>query len=185
MPNRSNTAVIIRGIFNAKAQGIYFGEEVTQRQHAEQTYQLAKDDGADVELCIAAFLHDIGHMISPISDEFGDINHDKIGANWLREMGFSERVACISEEHVNAKRFLCRKNPKYFNKLSEASKQTLLEQGGIMNETEMRAFELQPYFHEIIKVRIWDEQAKDKNAPDIDLGPIYQQINELLFSYEI
>jgi 2-amino-1-hydroxyethylphosphonate dioxygenase (glycine-forming) len=114
MSSRNNTAVIIRGIFNAKAQGIYFGEDVTQRQHAEQTYQLAKDDGADVEIRIAAFLHDIGHMISPISAEFGNINHDKIGADWLRKMGFSERVASISEEHVNAKRYLCKKKTEVF-----------------------------------------------------------------------
>lgn len=53
--------------------------------------------------------------------------------------------------------------------LSEASRQTLIWQGGPMNEAETAAFREQPYFHDIIQVRIWDEEAKD---PDVALLPI-------------
>lgn len=34
------------------------------------------------------------------------MNHEKIGADYLRERGFSEQVAVLVESHVTAKRYL-------------------------------------------------------------------------------
>lgn len=46
----------------------------------------------------------------------------------------------IVKNHVNAKRYLVTKNPEYYDKLSEASKGTLVHQGGKMNEEEFNKF---------------------------------------------
>lgn len=91
----------------------------------------------------------------------------------------------VTAENVNTKRYLYKKFPNYYEKLSKASLKMLIRKGGLMNDLEMKTFELRPYFPEILKVRIWDEQANDKNAPDIDLELIFQQIDELLYSYEL
>ena len=46
--------------------------------------------------------------------------------------------------------------------LSAASKMTLEHQGGPMTSSEAAAFELNPRFEDILKMRTWDEQAKVK-----------------------
>jgi predicted HD phosphohydrolase len=50
-------------------------------------------------------------------------------------------------------------------KLSVASKITLIHQGGKMTETEARLFELDPLFDIYIALRKWDEEAKLENIP--------------------
>ena len=40
----------------------YFGESVTQLQHAFQSAELAIAQNCDDEMVLAAFLHDIGHI---------------------------------------------------------------------------------------------------------------------------
>src|SRR5262245_13473590 len=125
------------------AQGEYFGEPVTQLEHALQCAQLARSSGADDELVIAALLHDIGHLIAE-GDETGSPDHDRIGANYLRQLGFSARVVELIAGHVQAKRYLTATNPDYFARLSGASKQTLAAQGGPMSPAEVESFEWDP-----------------------------------------
>lgn len=170
---------IIRNIFEIKAHETYFGEDVTQLQHAVQAYQLAREKNADLELCIAAFLHDIGHMVADISDDLGAEDHDIKGAEWLRDHGFSDRIIAVVKEHVNAKRYLCQRYPNYFQKLSDASRSTLQLQGGIMTETEAKVFETKPFFEDIIMIRLWDEQAKNKDVENFNAELIYPQIDQL------
>ena len=74
------------------------------------------------------------------------------------------------EGHVQAKRYLTFKFPDYYNELSEASKNTLVFQGGIMTEAEAARFENDPDFQNIIELRRWDELAKETNVPVIDLA---------------
>ncbi len=126
--------------------------------------------GADDETVAAAFLHDIGHLLPPelangestlgYMDGYGTVDHEKLGADFLREQGFSEKVAQLIENHVNAKRYLVYKHPDYFARLSEASVRTLEFQGGPMKAGEALAFETNPYFKGILQLRAWDEQAK-------------------------
>ncbi|MDE3254140.1 MAG: phosphohydrolase, partial [Bacteroidota bacterium] len=91
--------------------------------------------------------------------------HEKLGADYLREKGFSERIAILVESHVAAKRYLTNRNPEYFQKLSAASKETLHFQGGVMTDEEADAFESDPLADLYIKLRYWDEQAKEINVP--------------------
>ncbi len=170
----------IATIFAQSGQDAYFGELVTQLEHALQCAQLAEQAGADEETVVAAFLHDIGHLLPPelagvdstagYMDGYGTVDHEKLGADYLRARGFSEKVAQLIEHHVNAKRYLVFKKPEYFARLSEASLKTLEFQGGPMTVEEATAFEANPYFREILQVRGWDEQAKipGLSTPDMD-----------------
>ena len=160
----------------------YFGEEVSQLQHAHQSYQLALSEGADMELRVAAFLHDIGHMIGEDSDQYDVADHDAVGACWLHKAGFSDRVVAVVVQHVNAKRFLCCRFPAYYQKLSEASKKTLEKQGGVMTPEQADDFEQLPYFGDIVRVRQWDERAKDKNLIETNFKDIFDEINTVLNS---
>jgi len=60
--------------------GSYFGEQVTQLQHALQAANLARSSGADDEMILAALLHDIGHLLEgKRHEEIGVIDHDQCG----------------------------------------------------------------------------------------------------------
>lgn len=89
------------------------------------------------------------------------------------------------EKHVDAKRYLVATDATYKNKLSEASLQTLIWQGGQMNEDEIILFRQHPFFNDIIKVRLWDEQAKDYNAVTLPLQHFRNLIHEYLLHTKI
>ena len=152
----------------------YSGERVTQLEHMVQAAQLADEQGFDSEVILAAFLHDVGHISAPAHDDnemdgYGIRDHEAIGAAFLAAKGFSPKVSKLVASHVAAKRYLTRRDPVYYDQLSEASKRTLEFQGGRMSEEEADAFEKDPLFEEIIQMRRWDEQAKIENKPLPDL----------------
>jgi 2-amino-1-hydroxyethylphosphonate dioxygenase (glycine-forming) len=93
---------------------------------------------------------------------------------------FPQKVCVLVANHVNAKRYLTYKNPKYFAGLSEASLKTLEFQGGPMNADEATQFEQNPYFELIIQMRRWDEAAKVKGLPKSDLGKYLKLCEEVL-----
>jgi len=166
--------ISITQLFTQSGHDAYFGEPVTQLEHALQCACLAEQTGADNETVVAAFLHDIGHLLPPeragdYMDGYGTVDHEKLGADFLREQGFSEKVAQLIEHHVNAKRYLVFKHPDYFARLSEASVKTLAFQGGPMKPGEALAFETNPYFRGILQLRAWDEQAKVPGQPTPDM----------------
>lgn len=143
----------------------YIGEPVSQLEHMCQSAQLAEAQGHDEEVILAAFFHDLGHLLTQEQPTesmggFGVKRHEQIGADFLRTLGFSENMARLVENHVQAKRYLTFRFPEYFQKLSEASKQTLVYQGGPMDEAEAIAFEQDPLFAVSLKMRTWDEEAK-------------------------
>lgn len=143
----------------------YFGEAVSKLQHAEQCAYHAGQAGADEDLVLASLLHDIGHLIEMEGalrdDRVGVINHDEIGEQWLRSRGFSNRVAALVGGHVDAKRYLTAVNPHYFGRLSPASIETLALQGGPMDAASAAAFAEVPELRDILRLRSWDEMAKD------------------------
>jgi phosphonate degradation associated HDIG domain protein len=152
----------------------YIGEKVTQLEHMCQAAERAEAQGNDDELVLGALFHDIGHFCAEYGAEddmggLGHMNHDKVGADYLRDRGFSERIASIVENHVEAKRYLCVAKPGYHKKLSEASLKTLAFQGGPMSEEEVERFEADPYHKDYIKMRAWDELAKEENRPLPDI----------------
>jgi len=170
----------------------YAGEKVSQLEHMVQAAQLAEEQGYDEEVILAAFLHDIGHIVhvngtdsvrsaeaangANEMDGFGIVDHESLGAEFLRKKGFSKKIARLVESHVEAKRYLTVKDPAYYDQLSEASKKTLEYQGGPMTVEEAAAFEQYPLFALIVQMRKWDEQAKIQQKPLPDLDHYRQMI---------
>jgi len=148
----------------------YIGEPVSQLEHMSQAATLAEEEGFEDEVVLAAFFHDLGHLVETNGetgsmDGFGNVDHEKLGADYLRERGFSDRLANLVESHVIAKRYLTYKYPDYYNQLSDASKATLEFQGGRMNEEEATVFESNPDAELFIRLRYWDDKAKETGIP--------------------
>lgn len=146
----------------------YIGESISQESHALQAAYLASlYSPKDKELILAALFHDIAHLLKEFKnlngDKFGVFHHGPIGAYFLRSLGFSEKVCLLVQEHATAKRYLTR-DSKYYNTLSYASQQTLIQQGGVMSAKEAEEFEKHLYFKELIAIRYADDGAKDPNA---------------------
>ena len=166
--NAEKTADLIMSVFERNGNENYSGEKVTQLEHACQAAQLAEKDGSDDEVILAAFLHDLGHLLDDIKgteqmDGYGVMDHEAVGAEYLRIFGFSKKIITLVKSHVEAKRYLCFANKRYFDNLSIASKMTLQFQGGPMTEAEAKTFEANPLKNLIIKMRTWDEEAKVGN----------------------
>lgn len=151
----------------------YIGEPVSQLEHMCQAAQLAEQEGCSEEVILAAFFHDIGHLCE-MEDKasmggYGVQDHEKWGGIYLQQHGFSETLIRLVGSHVAAKRYLTFKYPEYYAQLSDASKQTLAFQGGPMTATEAAAFEADPLFADMVRLRTWDDQAKATGQPLPDL----------------
>ncbi|MCE1116032.1 MULTISPECIES: phosphonate degradation HD-domain oxygenase [Pseudomonas] len=150
----------------------YIGEAITQLEHMSQAAQLAMAEGYDDEVVLAAFFHDIGHLLGEGQGSmggFGVVSHERLGADYLRRCGFGERMARLVQYHVEAKRYLTLRQPGYYDRLSEASRRTLGYQGGVMSEAEADTFEGDPLFAVSLRMREWDEQAKEVGVALLDL----------------
>jgi len=157
-------AAVLAGIYGGQAGSAdYIGEAISQKEHAAQAAHFAKLAGADEDAIVASLLHDIGHLLPDypqMKDGLGTAKHEVIGAEFLRGLGFSDKTCALVEMHVQAKRYLCQKMPEYYNKLSDASRGTLHQQGGPMTASEALEFESHPLFKTVIEMRTWDEKAK-------------------------
>ena len=172
-----DTVVRLFALYQKHGHEDYIGEPVSQLEHMRQAAALAEAEGCDEEVVLAAFFHDLGHLcahpdVVESMDGFGAVNHEKLGADYLRGCGFSERVARLVESHVLAKRYLTFKLPEYLRQLSPASRATLALQGGVMTASEAAAFERLPDAAVIIRMRRWDDLAKQPAQPATSLTPL-------------
>lgn len=92
-----------------------------------------------------------------------DDTHQYFALPFLRGL-FSDRVLDTIKLHVDAKRYLCRMRPDYRTVLSADSKRSLELQGGIYSQQQCVGFIAQPGALDAVKLRQWDDQAKQ---PDI------------------
>ncbi|MGH7124209.1 MAG: HD domain-containing protein [Stellaceae bacterium] len=139
--------------------GETYGEGVTTADHSLQTAALARAEGADEALCLAALLHDVGHFLEERDDRFGYHKHDRSGGEWLADR-FPATVSEPVRLHVAAKRYLCATEPEYFVVLSEASKHSLGKQGGPMGAEEATAFAQRAFAEDAVRLRRWDDRGK-------------------------
>jgi phosphonate degradation associated HDIG domain protein len=151
-------------LFDNHGGSLYFGEQVTETEHALQAAYLAEQAGARKELIAAALLHDIGHLLHGLGEDVADHGvdgkHEDIGSVWLDGHFPAEVLDCV-RLHVDAKRYLTATEPGYLADLSEASKRSLELQGGPFTADEVKEFEArEPFFREAIQVRRWDDEAK-------------------------
>jgi predicted HD phosphohydrolase len=139
-----------------------------------------------LEVILAALLHDVGHSIAMnppagfqpyphdsdssdslnpkrrFMDKFGAFSHESIGARYLSTLGFSDNLCAMVASHVAVKRYLCAVDPSYNERLSSASRSTLKYQGGPMSREEVSQFEADPLKHKKLIVRYCDELAKQQ-----------------------
>jgi phosphonate degradation associated HDIG domain protein len=160
-------------IFVGRATRRYGLSEINQLQHALQAATLAESDGAPPATVLASLLHDVGHMIHHLGEDPAgrgvDDVHEELGARWLAER-FGPEVSEPVRLHVAAKRYLCAVESDYFSKLSPDSVRSLGLQGGPMSADEVEAFRRNPLHAEAVRLRRFDEAAKDPRAktPDFD-----------------
>jgi phosphonate degradation associated HDIG domain protein len=160
-------------IFVGRATRRYGLSGVNQLQHALQAAALAEADKAPPATVLACLLHDVGHMIhqlgeNPAARGVDDV-HEELGADWLAKR-FGPEVSEPVRLHVAAKRYLCTVEPDYFGKLAADSVRSLELQGGLMSADEVVAFRANPLHGEAVRLRRFDEAAKDPRAstPDFD-----------------
>jgi [1-hydroxy-2-(trimethylamino)ethyl]phosphonate dioxygenase len=150
-------------LFAHRGTAAYHGECVSQTEHALQTAELAERDGAPNELVIAALLHDLGHLLDGHDETLAEnsINglHEAIAHRWLNKY-FSDEVTEPIRLHVEAKRYLCAVEPGYRASLSPASRRSLELQGGPMKDSDCAHFEANPFHHQAVRLRTYDDTAK-------------------------
>ena len=168
--NPRRAAVKADALLSILASGVdrgYIGEPISQLEHALQCAAAADRAGADESSVFAALFHDVGHLAIEDGASMGGLgtaDHETIGARVLLEAGCAAALADLVANHVAAKRYLCWREPAYFEKLSGASKRTLEWQGGPMEDAEARVFGARPNLAEILALRCRDEAAKDPGA---------------------
>ena len=175
--NPQATVATLFALYEQYGHDDYIGEPVSQLEHMRQAAALAEAEGYEEEVVLAAFFHDLGHLCAhqaalPSMDGFGAVNHEQLGADYLRALGFSERLATLVGSHVLAKRYLTFKHPEYLQQLSPASQATLTFQGGVMTAAEAAAFEQHPDAETLIRLRQWDDQAKQDTRSIGNLTPL-------------
>jgi len=150
----------------------YGGEAVTELAHSLQCAELARREGADDELVVACLLHDVGRYAvdqrlvfdskEPARAAARGRGHHELGADYLAPH-VAPRVAWLVRMHADAKRYLCATEPGYYDLLSPASRHTLGLQGGVMSASEVAAAQ-HPWLADALRLRRWDDRAKDPAA---------------------
>jgi len=164
---------------------VSYGEGVTMLSHALQAATIASQCEESIEVQLAALCHDIGNspaareywvneehgpepelLISPSDQSIGYRHHAAIGAKWLESIGFDEEICGAVGLHVSAKRALVAMDPSYMKKLSQASIDTLQQQGGPMDESELEEFK-RTLGHEVaLRLRHYDDQGKESDLEE-------------------
>ena len=160
-------------LLKTKGSDLQYGNEnVTQLEHALQCAELAEKNNHSKEIITAALLHDIGHLLYDGKDpihEGVDAKHENLGADYLSQY-FDEKITLPIRAHVNSKRYLAFAEVGYYNLLSEASKISLVAQGGSFTKEEAEEFINQPLMKEAVELRKFDDLAKElnKKTPSIE-----------------
>jgi phosphonate degradation associated HDIG domain protein len=161
------SVMAISELYQEKGDLHYDGEGVSQLAHAWQCGQLAKADGVSPQLQLAAWLHDIGHLLSTKEGTptiYGyDDHHENVGGSFLARY-FSEKVSRPVLMHVLAKRYLVSTYPEYHKSLSPDSIRSLALQGGLMTEQECSEFIALPFAEDALALRRWDESGKQADT---------------------
>jgi len=151
--------------------GRNYGEDVTIAEHVLLTAAAAERQGGTDTLIAACLMHDVGHWLDEPDDAYGLHDHGDLGGDWVAAR-FGEAVAEPVRLHVDAKRFLCARDPRYHDRLSEASQYTLTMQGGPMSADEADRFEARSYADDAVRLRrLEDDHGK---LTGVDVPPLSQ-----------
>jgi phosphonate degradation associated HDIG domain protein len=153
----------IRQLFMTAGTHLYGGEAVSQKEHALQAAWFAEKEGESDALIVACLLHDLGHILFDENEEYLNKNMDDMHQSrvvpYLSALFPAEVTAPIGM-HVDAKRYLCFAEAGYHASLSEASKNSLELQGGVMSADEAEQFIQSAFAHDAVALRRCDDAAK-------------------------
>ncbi|KAF8530491.1 hypothetical protein BU17DRAFT_60209 [Hysterangium stoloniferum] len=159
-----------------QGNGDYIGESISQllpttfQEHCLQAAHFAASAHADPNTIMAALLHDVGQFVPDLEtqalqvtilyagENVGKCGHEKIGADYLRHLGFNEKVCGLVEAHVIAKRYYYSIGNGVFD--TELWTVSLVLQGGSFSSLEVREFEQDSIWKEKVQLRKWDDTAK-------------------------
>ena len=164
------------GLFDESRQRPY-SDRVSQLDHALQCAAQARRDRADDEAVVAALLHDVGHLLTPDDVEAPGRHHGSAAALVLRPH-VPLRVAWLIEHHVVAKRYLVTVDPRYAASLSPVSRRSLAAQGACLAPDEASVLETHPWFGDAVRLRRWDDAAKQPGLtcdPLIEYAPLLER----------
>ncbi|MGI9215804.1 MAG: phosphonate degradation HD-domain oxygenase [Hydrogenophaga sp.] len=169
------TLTDIQHLLTRRGSQQYGLEAVSQLQHALQCAHLADSAGEPDALVIACLLHDLGHLIATEkagtldTDMQQDDLHQYSLLPFLRGV-LPDAVLEPIRLHVDAKRYLCQAEGGYFASLSAASVHSLAQQGGVYTAVEAGAFLQQPFAQAAVRLRRYDDLAKDpaREVPPLD-----------------
>ena len=100
---------------------------------------------------------------------------------WTRTTTWSVRAGPEPVRlHVAAKRYLVTAEPTYAARLSPASVHTLRLQGGPMSASECAAFRQLPHAEDALRLRCWDDLAKDAAAPPLTVDAFLAALGDAL-----
>ncbi|KAJ2751734.1 hypothetical protein GGI19_004291 [Coemansia pectinata] len=153
----------------------HIGGKMTQLDHALQAAHLAKNEGADEETILAALLVNIGQLIPPPEKSIlsryaydslyrlaastgtvSAIDHGKLGAEYLRQLGFPNKTCELVESDVMARRYLLSVDPQYVIPPLTGSVGHISYQEKSLSPTEIREFENDPLFKQKVQLRQWN-----------------------------
>ncbi len=173
----------IKTLFATRGLAWYGSEPVSQLEHALQCAHLAQSEGAPAALVAACLLHDLGHLLGEASEDPAmreiDDAHQYVVMPFLRPQ-FPEDVLAPIRLHVDAKRYLCAVEPDYWLGLSDASRCSLELQGGPFSRREAVQFIAQPHAKSAVRLRRWDDRAKQPYALTPDLAHFMRALEDCL-----
>ena len=197
----------LAGLFAGNGADADPGGPAGRARHMLQAAALAEAAGAPPALVAAALLHDCGHFAVTVNDGVtvtdrravndgvpandrgatdgrgpgpgADDGHAAAGARWLSRW-FGEQVTEPVRLHVAAKRYLCAVEPGYLGDLPAAGRATLAAQGGPMDDAEAAEFEAHPLACDALRLRRWDDAARDPAASPPAFGYYRPLLRRLL-----
>jgi len=161
----------------ASQEAYSYGEGVTMLEHALQVAHEASLAGETQDAVVSALLHDIGNspqaralwreatgaeaaLMQGSDGSIGYANHSAIGGHYATALGLRRDIGTAIALHVPAKRALVAHDPAYFEQLSQASVETLAQQGGPMSDTELSEFMSDPAAKVAMRLRTYDDLGK-------------------------
>jgi predicted HD phosphohydrolase len=177
----------IAELYRHRSEQAYEGEGVTQLQHAWQCGRLAWQARSTPALELAAWLHDLGHLLTGLEGTPTlrgiDDAHEITAARVLDRL-WGPAVALPVALHVQAKRCLVATRPDYRARLSPDSIRSLQLQGGPMSAEEAAAFSALPGAPEALRLRAWDDLGKDAAWRYESVDEAVEELRQLMRSVE-
>ncbi|KAJ2066488.1 hypothetical protein GGI08_001844 [Coemansia sp. S2] len=174
----------------------YVGGRMLPMDHALRIAKLAKDDGADEETVLAALFFNIGHFVPSVEQRdrihslgpsteklssglrvagisFGGspaentIDHGKIGAEYLRQLGFPNKTCELVESQSSARSYISTIDPTFSRNYETQDPLLTYTVASLLNTGK---FENGPYFDPKVKLVKWEVAAAkvDTEPPALD-----------------